>query len=58
MSTFHSNEIVEALSLIGSVHNCNMLNGDDPEVEEHYDCLEDIKKARDILNTILGEEGQ
>ncbi len=58
MSHFHGNQIVEALSLVGNVHNCNMLNGDDPEVEKHYDCIEDLKKARDIINEILDEEGE
>lgn len=56
MSTFHSNQIVEALTLVGRVHNCNMLNGDDPEVIRHYDCLSDVKEAVEILNTILEEE--
>lgn len=53
MSAFHGNEIVEALNLIGNVHNCNMLNSD---VHEHYDCLEDIKKAHEILSTIIEDE--
>lgn len=56
MAQFHGNEIVEALTLIGKVHNCNMLNGDDPEVHEHYDCLEDVKEAIKILEAIVEEE--
>lgn len=53
MSQYHGNEIVEALSLIGKVHNCNMLNGDDPEIEDHYDCEADVKRAIEILTNII-----
>ena len=54
----NANKIVDVLSLIGAVHNCNMINGDDPEITDHYDCREDVKKAYAILGEIIQEDGR
>jgi len=56
MSTFHANDIVTVLNLVGNVHNRNMLTKEGLTVSEQAICLEDIKNARNILNTIIQDE--
>jgi len=56
MSTFHANDIVTVLNLVGNVHNRNMLTKEGLTVSEQATCLEDIKDARNMLNTIIQDE--
>lgn len=46
-----NSKIVQALTLIGNVHNCHQLK-ENEDITDHYDCQNDIDEAIKILQEV------